>query len=155
MKAKKLVNLLISKNLKIASAESLTGGLFASTIISISGSSSIIDASIVTYANETKIKYCDVKPETITNFDVVSEEVAREMAIGIAKECGSNIGVSFSGIAGPTGGTPERPVGTVCMGICFNGETQTFTKHFSGSRTSVRKKSVNFMIQKLIEVLEN
>ena len=154
MSAEQLVNILIEKNYKIASAESLTGGLFASEIVSVANASKVLDASIVTYSNESKEKYCNVSHETLANFGAVSEETAGEMAIGIAKECDSNIGVSFSGIAGPTGATPNKPVGTVCFGFYINGALITITKHFDGNRTEVRTASVNFAIEYLINLLK-
>lgn len=154
MNTQKLIDLLMQKNYKIASAESCTGGLFASTIISHPNTSSIIDLSIVTYANEAKIKYVNVNPKTIEKYGVVSEEVAGEMAIGIAEASGANIGVSFSGIAGPTGATETKPVGMVCIGLCINGSLFTYTNYFKGDRTSVRTQSVEFAINKLLELLQ-
>ena len=151
---KELVELLILKKYKIASAESCTGGLFASSIVSVPGSSEIIDASIVTYSNEAKMKYCGVKEETLSAYGAVSEEVAKEMAEGIAKECGADIGVSFSGIAGPGGATATKPVGMVCCGIAFNGKTYLYTNIFKGNRTEVREQSVNFMIDMLLNIIE-
>ena len=153
MKETKLVNLLIEKNYRIASAESCTGGMFASTIVNVPNASKVIDASIVTYANEAKEKYCGVKSSTLEKHGAVSEETAGEMAVGIAKECGSQVGVSFSGIAGPSGGTPEKPVGMVCFGFCINGKLETHTNYFKGNRTKIRKQSVKFAINKLIELL--
>ena len=150
---KELGELLILKKYKIASAESCTGGLFASSIISIAGSSEIIDASIVTYSNEAKMKYCNVRSETLERHGAVSEEVAGEMAKGIALECGADIGVSFSGIAGPGGATATKPVGMVCMGISFKGKIVTFTEIFKGNRTEVREQSVEFMVNKLLNML--
>lgn len=155
MNENKLVDLLIAKNYKIASAESLTGGMFASTIVNVPNASKVIEASIVTYSNEAKQKYCGVKKETIKQFDVVSQEVVAEMATGIAIECGADVGVAFSGLAGPTGGTPENPVGTVCIGLFVAGNLVTFKKHFNGSRSEVREKSVDFAINKLIGLLQN
>ena len=152
---KELVELLIEKKLKIASAESCTGGLFASSIVSVPGSSEIIDASIVTYSNESKIKYCGVKAETLSEYGAVSEETAKEMAEGIARECGADIGVSFSGIAGPGGATATKPVGMVCCGIAFDGKTYVYTNVFKGDRTEVREQSVAFMIDMLLHVLKN
>ena len=150
---KELVELLIEKKLKIASAESCTGGLFASSIVSVPGSSEVIDASIVTYSNEAKMKYCGVSSETLSRFGAVSEEVTKEMAEGIARECNADIGVSFSGIAGPGGATETKPVGMVCFGIAFNGDVYTFTNVFKGNRTEVRIQSVEFMINTLLDVL--
>ena len=153
MKEKKLVLKLIEKGYKIATAESCTGGMLAATIVNVPMASKVIDESIVTYANEAKIKYVGVLPETIEKHGVVSEEVACQMAEGVAKTAGSNVGVGISGIAGPSGGTATKPVGMVCFGFSVNGKTQTHTKFFKGSRTSVRKKSTKFAILKLLEIL--
>lgn len=153
MKEKKLVLKLIEKGYRIATAESCTGGMIASTIVNVSMASKVLDESIVTYSNEAKVKYLGVKPETIENVGVVSEEVVAEMAAGIAKASGANVGVGVSGIAGPTGATATKPVGMVCFGFYIDGKVQTFTKYFKGSRTAVRKKSTKFVIDKLLEIL--
>lgn len=153
MKEKILVEKLMEKNYTIASAESCTGGMFASTIVNVPNASSVINASVVTYSNEAKQKFCDVKKETLKAHGAVSEEVAREMAEGIKNTCDANVGVAFSGIAGPGGATPNKPVGMVCFAFCINGTTCSFTQIFKGNRTKVRKKSVNFAIDKLIELL--
>ena len=79
----------------------------------------------------------------------------KDLAIGIATECGADVGVAFSGLAGPTGGTLENPVGTVCIGLFVAGKLATFKKHFDGSRSDIRSKSVDFAINKLIELLQN
>lgn len=154
MKEKQLVLKLIQKGYKIATAESCTGGMLASTIVNVPMASKVIDESIVTYANEAKIKYCGVMPETIKKLGVVSEEVAAQMAKGIAESAGANIGVGVSGIAGPSGGTTTKPVGMVCFGFCVNGKVQTITKYFKGSRTAVRKKSTKFAIDYLLKILK-
>ena len=154
MKEKKLVLKLIEKGYKIATAESCTGGMLAAHIVNVPMASKVLDESVVTYANEAKIKYCGVAPETIKKLGVVSEEVAGEMAKGIANSAGANVGVGISGIAGPTGGTTTKPVGMVCFGFCINGKVQTFTKYFKGSRTIVRQKSTKFAINKLIELIK-
>ena len=154
MREEELVNILISKGYTIASAESCTAGLFASTIVNVANASKVINSSIVTYANEAKIKYTDVKQETIDKYDVVSENVAYEMSTGIARECGANVGVGITGLAGPSGGTEEIPVGTVCFGICINGNTNTYRQVFSGDRQAVRSQAVEFAIDKIIELLK-
>ena len=154
MREEELVNLLIEKGYSIASAESCTAGLFAGTIVNVANASKVINSSIVTYSNEAKIKYTDVKKETIDTYDVVSENVAHEMATGIARECNANIGVGITGLAGPGGGTDEIPVGTVCFGICINGATTTYKKVFQGDRQSVRLQSVEFAINQILELLK-
>ena len=117
-----LVNKLIEKNWHISCAESCTGGLAASRIVNVANASKVFNASFVTYANEAKIKYLSVSPETIEKYGVVSEEVVLEMANGVAKETGAEVGIAISGIAGPGGGTEKKPVGMVCFGFYVNGE---------------------------------
>lgn len=154
MKEKKLVLKLIEKNYKIAVAESCTGGMLASKIVSVPMASKVIDESFVTYSNESKIKRLGVSEETIEKFGVVSEEVVAEMAKGVKFTADSNVGVGISGIAGPTGATKTKPVGMVCFGFVVNENVQTYTKYFKGSRTAVRKKSTKFAIEKLLEILD-
>ncbi|MCR5430105.1 MAG: CinA family protein [Eubacterium sp.] len=150
-----LVELLIKKNMTIASAESCTGGLFASKIVDVPDASKVLNASVVTYSNDAKTKYANVNPELIEKYGAVSEEVAMAMAEGIAKETNANVGVSFSGIAGPTGGTPDKPVGTVCIGIYIDGDRHCETLHLneSWSRFEIRTASVDFMAERLLELL--
>lgn len=154
MQEVELVKILIQKGYTIASAESCTAGLFAGTIVNVADASKVINSSVVTYSNDAKIKYASVNPQTIDKYNVVSEEVAKEMAEGIAKECRANIGVGITGLAGPGGGTKELPVGTVCFGLSINGDTVTYKQVFSGDRQQVRYASVNFAIEKLIELLK-
>ena len=153
MKEKLLVSKLIEKKFKIACCESCTGGLLAATIINVPSASKVIDSSYVTYSNEEKVRLANVKTETIERVGVVSEEVASEMAEGTRLSCKSNVGVGISGIAGPTGATPTKPVGMVCFAFSIEGKISSFTCHFSGGRNTVRKKSVNFAINKLLEIL--
>lgn len=151
-----LVKILIEKNMTIASAESCTGGLFASSIVDVADASKVLNASVVTYSNEAKTKYAKVSPDLIEKFGAVSEEVAMAMAEGIAKETNANVGVSFSGIAGPTGGTPEKPIGTVCIGIYIDGERYCDTLHLSEDwdRTEIRSASVSLMAERLVDLLK-
>ena len=111
--------------------------------------------SFTTYADEAKVKYLGVDPETIRDFGVVSEEVAAEMALGAAKNTGSEVGVGITGIAGPSGAVPGKPVGTVCFGIAINGEVYTWRQEFGAlGRNVVRDVSVNFCYDRLVELLE-
>ena len=149
-----LVNKLIEKNWHISCAESCTGGLVASHIVNVANASRVLDASLVTYANEAKIKYLDVSPETIVKYGVVSEEVVCEMAAGIAKETGADVGIAVSGIAGPTGGTDKKPVGTVCFGFYVNGKITTFTCQFGNpGRNEVRTLSTEFALKTALELI--
>ena len=127
-----LVSTLREKGLTISTAESCTGGLIAKRITDISGSSSVFLGSAVTYANSAKEALVGVSHETLTKNGAVSEAVAKEMARGIRKALGSDIDISTTGIAGPTGGTEEKPVGTVWVGISDkDGERAILLKLFS------------------------
>lgn len=153
---KELVQVLIDKNMTIASAESCTGGLFASHIVDVPDASKVLNASVVTYSNDAKEKYARVSHETLEKFGAVSEQVAGEMAEGIAKETSANVGVSFSGVAGPTGGTKEKPVGTVCVGCYIDGKLWTHTFHLDSnlSRTEIREQSASLMAEHLVKILK-
>lgn len=151
---KQVVDRLIEKGYHISFAESCTGGLCCGTLVSVSDASKVLDMSFVTYANEAKMELINVKAETISAHGVVSEEVAGEMAIGVAKTAKCEVGVGVTGVAGPTGGTDKKPVGMVCFGFCINGKTTTITKQFGDlGRNTVRQKSVEFVFDKLLELL--
>ena len=150
-----LVDLLIEKGYHISFAESCTGGLCCGTLVNVANASKVLDMSFVTYANEAKTELLGVSEETINKFGVVSEEVAAEMAKGVANRAKSEIGVGITGVAGPTGGTKRKPVGMVCFGFCINGETKTCTKFFGDiGRNSVRNSSVEFVYKSLIDLLK-
>ena len=149
-----LVNKLIEKNWHISCAESCTGGLVASRIVNVANASKVFDASFVTYANEAKIKYLGVSPETIVKYGVVSEEVVFEMAAGVAKETGADVGIAVSGIAGPSGGTEKKPVGMVCFGFYVNGKITTRTCQFGNpGRNEVRTLSTEYALQTALELV--
>ena len=151
-----VVDLIIEKGWHIAFAESCTGGLAAGRLVNVPNASRVLDVSFVTYANEAKIKYLGVSPDTIAAHGVVSEEVAREMAQGVAKAGGAEIGVGITGIAGPGGATATKPVGMVCFGFCIDGVCHTYTKKFGAQgRNRVRAMSVEFVYETLLELLQN
>lgn len=110
-------NILMSKGLSIAAAESCTGGMFGAALTDVPGISSVFDRSLVTYSNQAKIDELGVKAETLEKHGAVSEETAREMAEGVRRKAGTDIGISVTGIAGPDGGTDEKPVGLVYIGL--------------------------------------
>jgi len=116
-----VVQLLVSKGKKIACAESCTGGLISAAITSVSGSSAVMDMSICTYAISAKERFIGVPAAIIDKYGVVSAETAAAMAEGVRKTAGSNIGISVTGIAGPTGAEPGKPVGTVYIGLSVAG----------------------------------
>lgn len=149
-----LVNRLIEKNWHIACAESCTGGLIAAHIVNVANASRVLDVSFVTYANEAKMKYLGVCADTIRQYGVVSEEVAYEMALGVAKESGAKVGLSVSGIAGPGGGTDKKPVGMVCFGFFIDGHITTRTMYFGNpGRNEVRNLSTEYALKTLVEEL--
>lgn len=150
-----LVEKLIEKNYRISFAESCTGGLCCAGIVSVADASKVLDASFTTYANEAKVEFIGVNPETINQYGVVSEEVAKEMCIGVVKTAKSNVGVGVTGIAGPTGATKNKPIGMVCFGFNIDGDVKTYTMQFGNiGRNTVRQKSVDFVYQTLLELLK-
>lgn len=129
---------LVSRHLTVATAESCTGGLVAARLISYPGISAALCEAHVTYANEAKVKYCGVSAETLARFGAVSEQTAREMAQGLRLISGADIAVSTTGIAGPGGGTAEKPVGLVYIGVASARGVTVKKKQFSGDRARVR-----------------
>jgi len=126
----------------------------AAELVGVASASAVFDASFVTYANEAKIRYLGVSPQSIEQCGVVSETVAREMAEGVAKANHAEVGVGITGIAGPSGGTAQKPVGMVCFGFYVNGKTMTETVQFGNvGRNVVRQKSVDFVYDTLLELL--
>lgn len=155
MKIEEKVYILLKKyNLKICAAESCTGGLLSGRLVNVSGASEILDMGFVTYSNEAKVELLGVKEATLKRYGAVSEQTAAEMAEGARLRARANIGLATSGIAGPTGGTKDKPVGMVCFGISVNGEIYSYTNIFKNiSRQYIRNSSVNFILKKLLEIL--
>ena len=151
----KVVKLLIEKGYHISFAESCTAGLCSAKLVNVAAASKVLDVSFTTYDKEAKLQYHGVSEETIKRVGVVSEEVAFEMAKGVAKEAKSEVGVGVTGIAGPTGGTDKKPVGTVCFGFCINGDVKTYTKHFGNiGRQNVRNASSDFVFETLYDLIK-
>ena len=149
LKAKKLTELLTSKNMSIAIAESCTGGSLSSSLTSIPGASSYFNCGFITYSNESKVNMLNVDSQTIELFGAVSEKVAYEMAMGAGQNSRSDLAISVTGIAGPSGGTPEKPVGMVCFGFYVNGHVSTTTQFFSGVRSEIVSESIAFALTEL------
>jgi nicotinamide-nucleotide amidase len=149
LKAKHLSDLLISKGLTISVAESCTGGSLSSSLTSISGASSYFNCGFITYSNQSKIDMLGVSPESIEMYGAVSEKVAHEMVTGAGQRSHSNLAVSITGIAGPSGGSASKPVGMVCLGFFFDGNVTTTTQFFSGSRSDIVSQSVTFALVEL------
>ena len=148
-KVQVLSELLISNGLNISVAESCTGGSLSNALTSIPGASSYFDCGYITYNNQSKVEMLGVDIQAIKTYGAVSEEVALEMVIGVAKKSYSDIAVSITGVAGPTGGTPEKPAGMVCFGFFCDGKTSTSTELFSGDRASIVFQSVSYALRQL------
>jgi len=146
-----LIEFLKIENLTIATAESCTGGLIAKLITDVSGSSNVFLGGIVSYSNEMKQKWLNVKEETLINCGAVSEDTVSEMLDGIIQETDANIGVAISGVAGPGGGTIEKPVGTVYIGVIFNGQKVVKRCLFKGSREDVRNRSAKKILEMILD----
>ena len=148
--------ILVEKNLTIATAESCTGGLVSSTLINYPGISSVFMEGCVTYSNESKINRLGVSENTLIKYGAVSEETAREMAEGIAKNLNTNVAISTTGIAGPGGGTEDKPVGLVYIGIYINGKTTVKKYILQGNRQDIRlratKNALNDLRLRLLEL---
>lgn len=139
---------LINKHITVSCAESCTGGLLAAAFTDAPGISAVFFEGAVTYANEAKERL-GVKAETLQNFGAVSENTALEMAECIRKRAKSDIGLSTTGIAGPGGGTPEKPVGLVYCAVSSEKETRVYKLNLSGSRDEVRRQTVKTLLEKL------
>jgi nicotinamide-nucleotide amidase len=150
----KIAKILNEKNLTISIAESLTGGMVSSKFVDYSSISSVFIEGCVTYSNDSKIKRLGVREETLKDFGAVSSQTAMEMAYGISKTSNTNIGISTTGIAGPLGGSKEKPVGLVYIGICINEKTITKKYNFDGNRNEIRNKATSAVINDLLEELE-
>lgn len=146
----KVVNLLKDKKNTLSTAESCTGGMIASKIVSVPGASSIFYEGVVCYTEESKIKRLNVKQETLKKFTVVSQEVVEEMLEGL----NTDIRIATTGIAGPNGGTGDKPVGLVYIGIKVGEKSYIDKKIFEGSREDVRKKATLQALFNLIKILE-
>ena len=145
---------LIEKGLVLAFAESCTGGLASATVTNIPGSSAWFDSGTVVYSNQAKQDLLQVNKNTLYQYGAVSEQVAAEMAEGLLKQGRADIVASVTGIAGPDGGTPEKPVGTVCFAWTSKDHpTKTCQLLLSGNRQEIRQKSVSAMLTGLKDFL--
>jgi nicotinamide-nucleotide amidase len=147
---------LAEHGLILVTAESCTGGGIAQVITEIAGSSAWFDRSFVTYSNQAKQEMLDVKIESLEMFGAVSEQIAQEMAFGALQCSHADIAVSVTGIAGPSGGSPDKPVGTVCFGLAgVDNFIQVDRQVFSGDRSQVRNQSIYHALQLIDKYVEN
>jgi len=158
----KLAELLTSNKLTLATAESCTGGLLAGRIVNVPGSSAYFLGGVVAYHNSAKMKVLNVKAETLLRFGAVSEETAKEMVLGVKKLFGADCALSTTGIAGPSGGTPEKPVGLTYIGVSVKDRVEVFRFVFEDKdadevkrRNNRRRKAAKKAIKLLIQMLQD
>ena len=144
-----VAKMLVENNLKIAVAESCTGGMVSASLINYPGISSVFMEGCVTYSNEAKMKSLGVKKETLDVYGAVSDNCAKEMASGVAARYNTNVGIATTGIAGPGGGTDEKPVGLVYFGIYINGKVISKKYVFNGDRQGVRERATRTILNDL------
>lgn len=144
-----LLDKLRAQKLKLATAESCTGGMIAAAITDIAGSSDVFDRGFVTYSNQAKIDMLGVNQKTLEQFGAVSEQTCREMVIGALKNSQANIAIATTGIAGPSGGSAEKPVGLVYIGVGTSERIRVTKFHFTSTRADIRKQ----IVEKSLELI--
>ena len=153
--ARKLGERLKAKGSLLVTAESCTGGWAAQAVTAIAGSSDWFERGFVTYSNAAKEEMLGVRPATIAKHGAVSEETAREMALGALKHSRGTIALAITGIAGPSGGSAAKPVGTVCFAWARKGhDASAETRRFTGDRDAVRRQSVEHALGKVLDLLD-
>lgn len=149
-----LADLMLKNKFLLATAESCTGGLIAAACTDLAGSSLWFDRGFVTYSNVAKTDMLGVDSALIAQWGAVSEQIARAMAQGAIMHSTAQVSVAVTGVAGPSGGTPDKPVGTVWFGWCVNGQTTTQRCPFEGDRATVRAQTVQHALRGLIDRLQ-
>lgn len=142
MTAQLLGEMLEDRGLWLATAESCTGGLIAATLTEIPGASAWFKGAVVAYANEIKQRLLDVPTATLETYGAVSLETVRAMALGVCELLEASVGVAVSGVAGPSGGSLEKPVGMVCVAVAVSGRVEARVHYFEGDRSAVRAQTV-------------
>jgi len=148
-----LANLLLESGLKLVTAESCTGGLIAAACTDLAGSSAWFERGFVTYSNNAKVELLGVEPRLLRRAGAVCEGVARAMAVGALAHAKAEVAVAVTGVAGPTGGSPAKPVGTVWFGFAVPGQVLTEKCHFDGDRAAVRAATVRHALARLVQLL--
>ncbi|MDD5334615.1 MAG: nicotinamide-nucleotide amidohydrolase family protein [Rhodoferax sp.] len=151
----RLADLLLKQELKLVTAESCTGGLIAGACTDLAGSSAWFERGFVTYSNEAKTELLGVEERRLQRTGAVCEGVARAMATGALAHSRAQVAVAVTGVAGPTGGSPAKPVGTVWFGFAVPGQIVTEKCHFDGDRAAVRAATVRHAFTRLVELLDH
>ena len=150
----RLAQLLLERQWMLAAAESCTGGMIAAACTDLAGSSEWFERGFVTYSNEAKTESLGVDAALIEAHGAVSEVVARAMAFGAVRHSHAQVGVAVTGIAGPGGGSPGKPVGTVWFAFMVDGKLSSEARRFDGDRAAVRRQTVDHALQRLVERIE-
>ena len=150
-----LARILLEKNITVSLAESCTGGLISAKITNVSGVSKVFDRAVVSYSNEAKMEELGVNPETLKKYNAVSRETAMEMAEGIRKASRTKLGLSVTGIAGPDGGTEEKPVGLVYLALSDESGTISKELRLWGSREKIRNMTSLYALDLIRRYAEN
>lgn len=154
MPEEKLVEMLKQKGWQISTAESCTGGLIGAAIVNVAGASDVFSQGLITYSDEAKMSLLGVNRATLAEHGAVSRETAGEMALGAARSASCEVALSSTGIAGPGGGTPEKPVGLVFLACYVCGQVTVKECHFDGDRASVRNQSVQTALELALRCLK-
>lgn len=151
---KEIIDICSKRNLTIALAESCTGGMISEMITSISGSSKVFKGAVISYSNESKETLLNVSQKTLNEHGAVSSETATEMVLGCKDRLSADICLSVTGIAGPTGGTKEKPVGLVYIAVISNNKSPIVKKYiFKGDRTEIRRQTAHEAIKAIYEAI--
>ena len=151
---KRLLDLLNKKSLSIVTAESCTGGLISKLLTDIPGSSKVFNGSVVAYSNDIKINILKIPESVLLKHGAVSQETAELMAKNVAELFNANCSIATTGIAGPQGGSKEKPVGTICFAFYINKELFTETVFFEGNREHIRNKTALYAINRFVSLLK-
>tara|TARA_B100000676_G_C17655069_1_gene618537 strand:+ start:27 stop:491 length:465 start_codon:yes stop_codon:yes gene_type:complete len=149
----KIIKDLIKKNISISVAESCSGGLISNTLVKTDGVSKIFSYGLICYSNKSKIKYLSINKKTLNKFGAVSSNVAKEMINNLYKKEKSKITISTTGIAGPKGGSKNKPVGLVFIGIKYKNNNIIFKKRFSGNRLKIQGKTRDFVFKQIEKLI--
>jgi PncC family amidohydrolase len=150
---KNIINKLITKSISISTAESCTGGLLAYSFTKNKNSSKVFKGGYITYSNQLKISELNIKKTSLIKYGAVSSEIAKEMVRGLYLKNKTKICISTTGIAGPDGGSKNKPIGLVYIGIRIHGKTNIIKKNFKGTRMQIQKKCVNFIFKYLEKLI--
>ncbi len=150
---KKVIDILSSRGHSLTFAESCTGGLIVSTFTAVAGVSSILNGAVVSYSNEIKSKWLGVKEETLIKYGAVSKDTVNEMLDGVIKLSNADGAIAVSGIAGPDGGTKEKPIGTVFIGVKYLDRVIIKRFNFIGSRVEIQREATTTAIELFIKIL--